>query len=573
MLKTLQIQNLAVIERVAIDFSAGLTVITGESGAGKSLLIRALALALGARADRDDCGSFATTTSIETDFSVSPAILPALEHLEITVESSSAANVSVTLRRELTASGRSRCFINDQLVRLSDLSDIATRLCEISGQSSSVALRDPMRQLAMLDQFAGLTKTVIELGELYDTWMNARAALRKLERSRDEISRERQLLKFQLEELQKADLSISEEGELISEKKRLDDFERLSHTCNLILTTLESDESPLETLQALRGAFSEVKNIDERFSEHNDLFDSSLIQLEEVLRNVATFHSALQFDAERLETINQRLSEIYQLKNKYGGTVANALDELTRITKHLESLPDPQEAIDDLLAQANVAGEHYSQLALKVRDKRQQSATALTKTTVKEFTALALEKAQFKFVFEEQFIFEDKNGEPTISITIDGQNKSLKAQRLGLESGTFYFSANPGEEPRPLARVASGGELSRVLLALKIATRNKANKTAASKGDHSPVAVFDEIDTGVSGATATAMGKKLKELSASEQTIVVTHLRQVVEQADNHLLVEKAPTKGKNTVSVISLNKQDSKREQLKMVDLEPAAQ
>ncbi len=569
MLKALQIQNLAVIERVAIDFNDGLTVITGESGAGKSLLIRALALALGARADRDDCGSFATTTSIEADFSASPSILPALETLEITVETSSSSNVTVTLRRELTATGRSRCFINDQLVRLSDLSDIATSLCEISGQSSSVALRDPIRQLAMLDQFAGLSKTVIELGELFDIWMSARAALRKLEKSRDEISRERELLRFQLDELQKADLSISEESELISEKKRLDDFERLSQTCNLILATLESDESPLEALQALRGAFSEVKNIDERFSEHNDLFDSSLIQLEEVLRNVATFHSALQFDAERLETINQRLSEIYQLKNKYGGTVANALDELTRITKRLESLPDPQKAITDLVTRASESGERYLKLALKVRSKRQQSAASLTKITVKEFTALALEKAQFKFVFEEE------TGEPAISITDDGQNKSLKAQRHGLESGTFYFSANPGEEPRPLARVASGGELSRVLLALKIATRNKitknkASKTTASKRDHSPVAVFDEIDTGVSGATATAMGKKLKELSTGEQTIVVTHLRQVVEQADNHLLVEKAPTKGKNIVSVISLNKQDSKREQLKMVDLEP---
>ncbi len=570
MLYSLHIQNLAVVENASVTFQKGLTVITGESGAGKSLLIRALALALGARADKDDCGSFSSTTVIETEFALAPHLLSILSKLDVTIDSADSDDTRVTLRRELTANGRSRCFVNDQLIRLSDLADISTALCEISGQSSSIALRDSMRQLALLDDYAGLSKDVATLGALYDNWMAVRADLRKLEKNREALKVERELLQFQQSELESAELSLEEEDNLSAEKKRLDDFERLSQTCDLILSTLENDGSPLESLQALRGAFAEVNAIDERFSEQHELFDSSLIQLEEVRRSVATFSSALQFDAERLEELNQRLSDIYQLKNKYGGTVANAIEELGRIRQRLNDLPDPALAITGLQSNESKACKAYTKLALKIRETRKKAAASLAKVTRKEFSHLALEKAQIEFVLEEE------HGSPELEI-IDGDKQlTLKAQRHGLENGSFFFSANPGESPRPLARVASGGELSRVLLALKIATRKSAAKKSLSPNAPSapsalvaPVAVFDEIDTGVSGATATAMGKKLKELSTQNQTIVVTHLRQVVEQADNHLLVEKTPTKGKNHVSIRPLDKSESGREQMKMVDLE----
>lgn len=562
MLRRLLIQNLALIDRTEVVFSAGLTVITGESGAGKSLLVRALSLALGARSDREDIGSFAPGMTVEAEFDTNAGCAAILAANELESDSE-----TVSLRREVSASGRSRAFVNDQLVKLDQLTQIGDALCRIQGQAAGFALRQEARQLETLDEFAGTLADVTALGERFDQWEKVKRDIARLTANRERFEQERELLLFQKTEIENAQLSISEELELIAEKKRLDAAERLIQNCDLIQQTLEGDDSALETLNSLRRTVSDISATDKQFKEQHDLFDSTMIQLEELRRSLSEYRSGLFVDDERLEEINERLSEIYQLKNKYGGSVEAALDKLAAIRSRLDALPETDAELKRLNAAEVGARERYSELALTVREKRFSAAGILCRKTRSQLTDLAIPKNQFEFEFSWE---TDESG---IEVTDGKKSLTIKPERHGLESGAFYFSANPGEQPKPLSRVASGGEMSRALLALNVAALNTTKSVKMSKkktANTAPVNLFDEVDTGVSGAAASAMGAKLSELSSVTQTIVVTHLRQVVTCADQHLLVEKETVSGRNQVSLRALSSSESEAEALRMVDLPP---
>lgn len=559
MLRRLTIKNLALIDTAQIQFSDGLTALTGESGAGKSLIVRALALALGARADRDDVGSYAQAASIEAEFKT--ILFPALKQSlsELDVEVSRDKTLALTLRREIAASGRTRAFVNDQLVRLDQLAEIGALVCQIQGQSASLILRHETRQLALVDSFAAHENDIEKLSRLFDNWETTRLAIGRLKGNRERVDSERELLSFQLKELDRARLAAGEEDELGAEKKRLDAAERLIADCEQILSALEGDGAPLETLLSAHQVFERIKAVDATFVEHAELFSSALIQLEEVRRSVSEYQSGLHIDDERLYQVNERLSEIYKLKTKYGGgSVTAAIDAHKSMRERLESLSDTSEELARLEKLETSQAADYTELALRIRTARFAAAKKLTALTEKQLVDLSIPQNMFEFRFTWEI---DHLG---VTVTEQKRELKLKAQRTGLESGSFYFSANPGEEPKPLARVASGGEMARALLALNAALNGRRGKKTSVQ----PTAVYDEVDSGVGGATATAMGKKLKNLAASSQVIVVTHLRQVASQADHHLLVEKESDGARNHVTVRALSEAEAKRETLKMVDL-----
>ncbi|HSG99975.1 MAG TPA: AAA family ATPase [candidate division Zixibacteria bacterium] len=560
MLRTLHIKNLALIDDVLVTFGAGLNVITGESGAGKSLVMRALALALGARADKDDVGAAGDTCSVEAEFltAATGALRAALtDSAEIPQRTK---EITVTLRREISAAGRSRCFVNDQLTNLEALGVIADQLCRLQGQSSSVLLRSEERQLETLDDFAGLSADVVELGERFDQWEETRRSIERLTRNRERIEQERELLQFQIKELWTAELSVAEEERLITEKKRLDAADRLLAASAQVSEALGGDESPVESLAQLKKIFADIARADDTFKEYREMFETALIQLEETRRGVDEYRSSLFVDDERLNELNERLAEIYRLKIKYGGSVAAALERLAEFGARLENLPDTTRELKRLNEAAAAQRAAYTELALTVRSRRLVAGAALTASASQELADLAMPRNQFDF----RFVWDEATD--GIPVALDDREVRLRPERHGLERGQFFFSANPGEELKALARVASGGEMSRVLLALDVSvlSQNGATDTAPS------VRGFDEVDSGVSGVTATAMGKKLKELSRKTQTLVVTHLPQVVSFADTHLLVEKKRSGGRNRVSVRVLSKSESRSEALKLADLAP---
>lgn len=560
MLRELRLKNLALIKEATVTFGAGLTVITGESGSGKSLIIRGLSLALGARSDKDDVGASGGAMALEATFSATS--LPTSKALlhDLSLEKGE----DITLRREVASSGRSRAFVNEQLRRLDQLQEIGAALCHTEGQASGARLRQEKSQLTTIDNFAGISAQVAEMGEVFDQWERRSNDIATLQDNRLRLDGERELLEFQLQELEKAQLSLGEEEQLGAEKKRLDAAEKLISASGHIAAGLESENSPLEQLAELNKLSQEIKSADEGFAETADLLDSAMIQLQEFQRNVDEYRSSLSVDDERLNEINERLSEIYRLKSKYGGSVENSLLKLEAIRKRLSEIPNTGKRLGELQREEKQLREAYSKLACSVRRSRLQAAKKLARLTMKELASLAMESCSFEFRFQWE---ESADG---VSVEEAPEALCLRPARHGLETGVFYFSANPGEEMKQLTRVASGGEMSRVALALNVAQRVSSTSGSGKKSKSAQITtVYDEIDSGVSGTTATAMGRKLKELAQDTQVIVVTHLRQVVAFADQHLLVEKAPVGGRNEITVRKLNAEESEREALKLVDME----
>jgi len=541
MLRRLYIKNFALVHELAIEFAPGMNVLTGETGAGKSVIIGALAQVLGERADKDDIRSGEKTAVVEAEFDIGPSdgITELLNENGFDIDSD-----SLLIRKEIFSSDRAtRLFVNDHQITVKTLKDLADRLAQLYGQHSHQLLIDEKNHLSFLDSFAGLTGEVENVSTIFVDWQNAEQRLKAAIRRKTESEKNRELMQFQKQEIEKAKVRSGEEEELLSERKILDSAALLGQKCAAVLNILDGDEnSLLSGMNVCMKELGHILPVDKNLEPLGEMLDNASINLEELRTGLESYMSSIPDDPNRLEEINLRLDEIYRLKKKYGGSEEAILKTLDEINAELGRMDNFDQDIAIFRKRTEDYRKDYAQNATALSKKRKKSAAMLAKAVKKELAELAIGDAGF----ECEFIYTDD------SDGIEFDNRRLKPEPTGLEDIRFMFSANPGEPLKPLSSTASGGEISRVMLALKTAEQ-------AQRKQGQPLLVFDEIDAGIGGRTALAVAEKLKVLGKDNQLLVITHLHQIATLADNHFAVEKVSSADKSQRRVIAVTRLDSK--------------
>lgn len=535
MLRRLHIKNFALVHELTIEFAPGMNVLTGETGAGKSVIIGALAQVLGERADKDDIRSGEKTALVEAEFDIglSKKIAALLSESGLDGESR-----SLLIRKEIFASERAaRVYVNDRQIAAKTLKDITDQLAQLYGQHSHQQLIDESNHLTFLDSFTGLLPAVEELTRVYAGWQNAEQHLKAAIKHKAERERNRELMQFQKDEIERAGIRVGEEEELLAERKILDSAALLGQKCASILNILDGDDtSVLSALRTCSKDLAHILPVDKKLEPLGEMLDNASVNLDEFRAGLESYISSIPDDPVRLEEVNLRLDEIYRLKKKYGGSEEAILVFQTEINAELGRMDNFDQEIALLRKQVDAYKSDYSQKALGISKKRRQAAKKLSRMVKDELADLAIGDAGF----ECEFIYvDDPDG-------IKSEGRVLKAEPTGLENISFMFSANPGEPLKPLSSTASGGEISRVMLALKTAEQS-------NRKESQPLLVFDEIDAGIGGQTAKAIAEKLSALGKDNQLLVITHLHQIAALADHHFAVEKVVSLEKSSRRVISV--------------------
>ncbi len=516
MLKELHISNIAIIDKLQVEFREGLNVLTGETGAGKSIIIDALNLALGGRADMDMIRSGQTTASVEALFySEDPEIFRLLEDLGIETEDN-----QIIIKRIISTKDKNRNFINGSNITVGVLSQIGQNLVDIHGQHDHQTLLQPVRHLEMLDAYGKLTNERTKLAASYGDYLSVCKQIKTLESNERERLQREDLLKFQLEEIDRAELSEGEEEKLKAELKRLSNFETIRQSLNRASGCLADEEgSIIEKLRIVEKELGALEVLDSETESFCEQAQNIFYEAEDLAEKLSSYAYSIEFNPERLSEVEDRFAEINELKRKYGNDVGAILAYREEINGELETLSSSQEEAELLKSKRSELEKSLEKTAVKLADKREATATELKKKLEKELRDLNMKKACIEALFK----YEDDG-------FVEFRNKKTKLNSWGLGHMEFAFSSNPGETPKPLSKIASGGELSRVALALK---------TILNKQDPVPVLVFDEVDTGVGGPTAEKIGAKLLNLAKTKQALCITHLPQIAGMGNAHFSISK----------------------------------
>lgn len=549
MLTKLTVKDYALIESLEVDFAPGLNILTGETGAGKSILIGALGLALGERADIDSVRTGAKAAVVEAEFSVK-SHRPAAELLK-ELETEPSVDPLI-VRREVNAAGKSRAFVNDSPVNLAGLKRLGDVLLDMHGQHQHQSLLYEERHLDYLDAFGHLEPIRGQVAQLFSEYYKTRKQLDDLVH-KEQLTREKiDLYQFQMKEINDAGLQTGQEEELEKEKFILENTEKLFASANQAYELLYDGEgSIIERLGTLENLFTDLSSIDERQNESRDAVQSSLAQLEETARSLRQYRDKLQFDPERLEVIRDRLDLIKTLKKKYGqkqGTIEAVLEHAQRVKLELDSVEHGEEIIAKLRAEMENERQELEKSALELSSKRTEAAKKLSKEVIGQLKDLGMEKAIFKTEVAQT---------PDTDGLVEVKKQRQKTESWGIDQVRFLISPNPGEDPKPLAKIASGGEISRVMLAIK---------TILAEADAVPVLVFDEIDAGIGGRVAEAVGHKLKEIGKKRQVLCITHLPQIAALGDSHYVVSKQENKGRTITNVQQLDQKQRVDELARML-------
>jgi DNA repair protein RecN (Recombination protein N) len=464
----------------------------------------------------------AERASIEGLFSVTTN--PELEN--ILENAGLAATNELIIRRELSATGRNKIFINNQLATQSLLRDLRPYLVDIHGQGDQQTLFNPETHLEILDAFAGNGSLRNEVAEAYQKWNAVRRELDSLRHDEAEKFQLVDTLKFQIAELERAQLSIGEDERLEEERRRLANVEKLTALCQSSYTRIyEDDDAAITRVRQSLKDIAELAEYDASFRDYLEGLESARALLEDLSFTLRDFADRLEFSPSRLAEIEDRLAELSRLKRKYGGSITAALEHQARAEDRLRQIETSDERERELSAALAVARERYLELAGKLHKERVRAAKKFELAVEKGIAEVAIDNARFQ-----------------VQVSDDAESAGQK----GIDHTEFYFSANAGEDVKPLARVASGGEASRLMLVLK---------TVANGSQFPRTIVFDEIDTGIGGRVSEAVGLKLKKLSQTNQVLCVTHQPQIARFADSHLVVQKEALKGRTQVSVGRLDK------------------
>ncbi|TKC19845.1 DNA repair protein RecN [Robertmurraya kyonggiensis] len=527
MLSELSIKNFAIIEELSISFEKGLTVLSGETGAGKSIIIDAIHLIVGGRGSSEFVRHGKDKTEIEGLFQIDSDNHPLFARAEefgIDVEEG-----MIVLRREISKSGKSVCRINGKLVTISTLREIGSTLVDIHGQHEHQELMDETKHLSLLDQFGGEEIELVsqEYISIYQSYVETLKRLKDLSENEQQMAHRLDLLSFQLDEIQNANLKLNEDEELIEEKRRLSNYEKLHEAINLSYSALQGDNKGLDWLGLAMSHLEDAASIDTEYKETAETVSNSFYQLEDVMRSLRNELDSLEFDPERLSNIEERLNEINQLKRKYGKTIEEILEYGAKIEEELETLQNKETHIEKLQKELSIIKKDLAVEARELSNIRQKYAGELTDLIHKELKELYMEKT----VFEVRFKSDYENFTP-----------------VGSDKVEFYLSTNPGEPLKQLSKTASGGELSRIMLALK---------SIFSKHQGVTSIIFDEVDTGVSGRVAQAIAEKIYHVSVDSQVLCISHLPQVAAMADTHLYIAKNILDGRTRTSVKKLEENE----------------
>ncbi|MDP2892457.1 MAG: DNA repair protein RecN [Bacillota bacterium] len=532
MLTRLHIENIALIDRLDIDFSRGLNILSGETGAGKSIIIDSVNIVLGERADKELIKSGEERALVEAvfDISSSPKLLSFFDRSGFGTEDG-----HVILSRELSASGKGACRINGRMVTVSALKEAGDALVDLHGQHEHQSLLNPQKHLDLIDNFAGaetasLREKVSELYREYKSISNKLASRFGSERDRERML---DILGFQIAEIERAKLTPGEDEELQKEKRLLQNGEKISRALSsgydAIYGGTES-ASALESIKAAASSFEGLTGIDERFQSIKNRLDEVYFTLEDAAIEMRDFKNSFEYDAARLEETESRLDEIARLKKKYGSTIQEVLAFLKKAKAEHEDILTSEEQVKQLEAKKQaIAGELYG-ITLELSEKRRHFAQLFTGKVLEQLSELGLEKSKFEAVFSET---------PSFEKACEG---AFTAK--GFDEVEFFITTNVGEPVKPLSKVASGGEMSRIMLAIK---------NIAADLDDIPSMIFDEIDTGISGRIAQVVAEKLFSISMDRQVVCVTHLPQIASMADSHYLISKYERSGKTHTAVSPL--------------------
>lgn len=546
MLNFLKINNLALIDSLEVDFGPGLNLLTGETGSGKSIIVDSLGAIAGERVSSDLIKQGADSARIEAIFSIRGSDWQTIFE-ENGIEIEDADEPEIIIRREISLNGKNRIFVNNQLVTAALLKRLGTILVDIHGQGEQAALFDPARHREMLDEFAEAGDARASVADAFRKWSAVKKELDALKHDEAEKLQLLDILKFQVDEIRRSGLREGEAEALEIEKRRLNNVEKLSALSGEAYSLLyEMDDSATATLDRAARRIDELGSFEPGFLAYAEGIETARAVIEDMAIELRDYANKLEFAPGRLEEIENRLAEISRVCRKYGGSEESALRHLSDSERRLENIETAELRQKELAEELNRARADYLKAALALGSLRRKAANRFEENVVRNLADVALEKARFEVRIESP-------GESDL----DNSSAERFFTASGIDQIEFYFSANVGEAPKPLGKVASGGEASRLMLILK---------TTAGMRDAAKTAVFDEIDAGIGGRVAEAVGSKLKELAAEQQVLCVTHQPQVAAQADRHFVVEKTIGKSRTTIGVRPLDETERVEEIARML-------
>ena len=537
MLLELRISNFAVIESLSIHCEAGLNALTGETGAGKSIIVGALGLLLGERASADSIRAGAQKATVEGVFDVAQKnnVLALLAEQGIEADDG-----LLILRREVSAEGRSRAWVNGAASTATFVGQLGRSLVDLHGQHEGQTLLRADEQRNILDEYAGADQLAADVFTAYQETRRLQNELADLERRRRDAEQRADYLRFQVSEIESANLEVGEEADLDAESVRLEHAEELTQLAASLSDALYAGDDSLSTrLAEVRRVLEHLVRIDQSQADARELLDSAYYAAEELGRRFADYAESIEYDPARLEEVRRRLDLLYRLRSKYGPAIEDVLATAAQAQEELSLVDDAafrRQEVESALSEAELKLE---ELAASLSKERKRAASRLQKEVMHILPELGMAAGKFQVAL----------------------NAHEQTSAHGNESVEFRIALNAGFEPRALARVASGGELSRVMLALK---------TILARVDRVPTLIFDEVDAGIGGRVAAQVADKLRNVAQHHQVFVITHLPQLASRASHHLLVEKVEREGTTLTRVHDLTGEDRVRELARMLGGDP---
>ncbi len=546
MIKTLEVKDYALIDQINVEFGKGLNIITGETGAGKSILIDAMGLLLGERASTEVVRKGANKSIVEGIFDVegNHKVKNLLGENEID------DYPELILRREISLKGANRCFVNDTPVSLSFIKEIGNLLVDLHGQHEHQSLLHTETHIDYLDEFGNYDDLLTKYKSKYDELIKTEKEIDTLREREAILIEKKEIYTFQINEIDNVSPEEGEEEKLNDELKILENSEKLAELSSEVYQILyEADKPVHDSIVKVKNDLSKLAEIDKSFTESSNEVETVLALINDISSFIRGYKSKIDLEPEHIEDVRERLGSINMLKKKYGGTVQSVLEHRKKIGEEFELADNFSERIMGLKNKLNSIRIEAGKLAKGISEKRKAESKKVRKNIEDSLKELGISHPNFQTVIINELAVDNN------FITVNG--KSFKCSVKGIDKVEFFISTNQGEDPKPLAKVASGGEISRIMLSLK---------STLAKNDKLPLLIFDEIDVGVSGRIAQKVGNVLKDLAKYHQIIAITHLPQIAGLADYHYEVKKTDDKNRTSSSIEKLTDEGRVREVAKLM-------